>query len=65
MAQIESKKKIKTLQAFRAIAVLFIFYTHITASNIIYATCAVSFFVVLSGFLYGIKQQEEKQYLLT
>lgn len=54
-------KIIKSLQSLRFIAVLFVFYTHITSDHIIYATCGVSFFVILSGFLYGYKSVEDKK----
>ena len=56
-------KIIKGLQSLRFIAVLFVFYTHITSDHIIYATCGVSFFVILSGFLYGYKTVENKKTL--
>lgn len=63
--EITEKKTINSLQFLRFIAILFVFYTHITSANIIYATCGVSFFVILSGFLYGYKKYDNKTNIIT
>lgn len=55
----ENIKIINSLQSLRFIAILMIFYTHIISDNIIYATCGISFFVILSGFVYGYKDNEK------
>lgn len=54
------KGQIESVQFLRFIALLFVFYTHITYSHIVFATCGVSFFVVLSGFLYGYKEDKKE-----
>lgn len=56
-------RKFKSLQGLRAVAFINIFLLHMSTWGVRYiissATWAVSFFFILSGFLYGCREKNE------